>query len=343
MNDDNNHDSGTSQLRARCTDLVVRLGLASSEDVLAIEPLTGGVASDIASVDLGNRTVVVKFALEKLRVAEEWHAPVDRNRAEYQWLEFAGLTVPSSAPLLFGRDADLNGFAMEMLQGEDIYLWKTALLARHSTPGEAEKVGRTIGEIHAASSVPGFDASPFQNQQDFYDLRLEPYLVFTSARYPDLRQKFQALIEESQDNSSVLIHGDVSPKNILFRAGRPVLLDAECATMGDPAFDVAFCLNHLLLKSFHMPDMADELHAELRSFWAAYVTNVTWEDTLRLESRVCRLLPALMLSRIDGKSPVEYLSNQNRDRIREFTLPILANPPRDLDEMVNRVGAALKR
>lgn len=333
----------SDELRTRCMELLVSLGLASSGDELAIKRLTGGIASDIASVDLGNRTVVVKFALEKLRVAEEWHAPVDRNRAEYQWLEFAGLTVPGSAPLLFGRDPDLNGFAMEMLQGEDVYLWKTALLARHSTPGEAEKVGRAIGEIHAASSVPAFDPSPFRNQQDFYDLRLEPYLVFTSAHYPDLRHEFQVLIEELQDNSSVLIHGDVSPKNILFRAGQPILLDAECATMGDPAFDVAFCLNHLVLKAFHIRDMADELLAELRGFWAAYVTNVTWEDALQLESRVCRLLPALMLSRIDGKSPVEYLSNLNRDRIREFTLPVLANPPRDLDEMVNRVGAALKR
>jgi len=332
----------SDELRSRCMELLVSLGLASSGDEPAIKRLTGGVASDIASVDLDNRTVVVKFALEKLRVSEDWHAPVDRNRAEYLWLEFAGLTVPSSAPQLFGRDAELNGFAMEMLQGEDCYLWKTALLARHSTSGEAEKVGRAIGKIHAASSVPAFDASSFQNQQDFYDLRVEPYLVFTSSRYPDLQQNFQALIEELQGNSSVLIHGDVSPKNILFRAGQPVLLDAECATMGDPAFDVAFCLNHLLLKSFHMADMADELLAELRGFWAAYVTNVTWEDSLQLESRVCRLLPALMLSRIDGKSPVEYLSNLSKDRIREFTLPVLATPPRDLDEMVNRVGAALK-
>jgi len=44
------------------------------------------------------------------------------------------------------------------------------------------------------------------------------------------------------------VHGDVSPKNILVGPKGPVLLDAECAWFGEPAFDLAFCLNHLLLK-----------------------------------------------------------------------------------------------
>jgi hypothetical protein len=93
------------------------------EDVSSVQPLTGGVASDIAAVDFDGRKVCIKFALSKLRVADDWHASVDRNRAEYAWLEFAGRVVPGSVPELFGRDADLNGFAMEFLKGEDIYNW----------------------------------------------------------------------------------------------------------------------------------------------------------------------------------------------------------------------------
>jgi 5-methylthioribose kinase len=104
------------------------------EDVSSVQPLTGGVASDIAAVDFDGRKVCIKFALSKLRVADDWHASVDRNRAEYAWLEFAGRVVPGSVPELFGRDADLNGFAMEFLKGEDIYNWKTELMQRRPRP-----------------------------------------------------------------------------------------------------------------------------------------------------------------------------------------------------------------
>ncbi len=330
-----------SQLETRCSDLVEKLGLGARADVSSVRALTGGVASDIAAVDVGNRRICTKFALEKLRVAEEWHAPVDRNGAEYAWLAFAGKTVPGSAPMLFGRDAELNGFAMEFLQGDDIYLWKTALLDGQPDRDEAAKVAAALGEIHAASARPGFDAAPFQNRQDFYDLRLEPYLAYTASVHNELAASMQSLIESLQSNERVLIHGDVSPKNILFRNGEPVFLDAECATMGDPGFDVAFCLNHLLLKSFHMPDRADERLASVRRFWAAYASKVHWEDIGNLENRVCKLLPALMLARIDGKSPVEYLSGGNHKRIRAFSIPLVGKPPVTLEDLTGKVFAEL--
>ena len=44
-----------------------------------------------------------------------------------------------------------------------------------------------------------------------------------------------------------LVHGDVQPGNVLLREGRPVLLDAEIAHVGDPAFDVGTLLAHVWL------------------------------------------------------------------------------------------------
>ena len=327
------------QLQERCAGLVTRLGLASADAVRSVQPLTGGVASDIAAVDVGGQIICMKFALEKLRVAEDWHAPVERNAAEYAWLDFAGATVPGCAPRLFGRDTDHTGFAMEFLQGDDVYLWKTALLDRQAVKGEAAKVGRALGRIHAASAAPGFDTACFQNQADFYDLRLEPYLAFTGAEHPDLDPALQELIDGLESNAVTLIHGDVSPKNILFRGGEPVFLDAECATMGDPSFDVAFCLNHLVLKTIHMPDRAHELMAEFGSFWSGYAGHVSWEDVRQLESRVCALLPALMLARVDGKSPVEYLDDATRSRVRKFSVPLVLNPPATLGRFAEAVRA----
>src|SRR5690606_24626353 len=110
-----------------------------------------------------------------------------------------------------------------------------------------------------------------------------------------------------------LVHGDVSPKNILIGPNGPVFLDAECAWYGDPAFDLAFCLNHLLLKCLWTPRAATDFLASFEALAAAYRSGVVWEPPEALERRTARLLPGLLLGRIDGKSPVEYLT-ADRDK-----------------------------
>lgn len=333
--------SHNAALQHRCTDLVRKLGLAVPEDVSAVQFLTGGVASDIVSVDVGGRRVCIKFALSKLRVADDWHAPVDRNGAEYAWLEFAGSAVPGAVPALYGRDAELNGFAMEFLQGDDIYNWKTELMQRRPRPDEAAKVGKVLGQIHAASTAPDFDPSQFQNHDSFYELRLDPYFAFSAQKHPQLRTVLHGLISRLQDVSTVLIHGDVSPKNILFKDGQPVFLDAECASMGDPGFDVAFCMSHLALNWFYHHDSADHFLLGLTELWDGYRPHVCWEDASDLERRICELLPALLLARVDGKSPVEYLDEDNRDRVRRFATAALRDPPATLAGYKSRVDALL--
>jgi aminoglycoside phosphotransferase (APT) family kinase protein len=312
----------------RCKALVQDLGLGS---VRAVRRLTGGVASDIGVVTLTDRTVCVKFALAKLSVAEDWFAPVHRSRAEYAWLHAASQVAPYAVPALYGWSERENGFAMEFIQGDDVYLWKQALLDGAPPRGGAAAVGDVLGRIHATSTRPDFDATPFDNADDFNALRLEPYLRFTATRHPELAGRLVRLADALYANRTVLVHGDVSPKNILMRKARPVILDAECAAMGDPAFDVSFCLNHLLLKSIHLPASRDRLRAEIAEFRAAYAPHVAWESVPALEERVAHLLPALMLARVDGKSPVEYLSADARDRVRAFAAATISNPAADLD------------
>jgi hypothetical protein len=324
----------------RCRDLVADIGLADPGDVRAATPLTGGVASDIALVDLGARKVCVKFALGKLKVAEDWRAPVHRNRAEYAWLEFARFVVPENALELFGRSEALNGFAMEHVTGDGVYLWKSALLAEAPDWGEAEAVGQALGRIHAASARPGFDRAPFGNRDDFHALRLEPYLVFTAGRHPQVADRLNDLVADLYAAETALVHGDVSPKNILMRGGAPVLLDAECATMGDPAFDVAFCLNHLALKALHLPGSRTDLLRRAGSFMTTYVEHVDWEPPATLDARVAVLLPALMLARVDGKSPVEYLDEGERSRVRAATLGMIGAPRETTARALDDIRAA---
>jgi thiamine kinase-like enzyme len=132
----------------------------------------------------------------------------------------------------------------------------------------------------------------------------------------------------------VLVHGDVSPKNILIGPNGPVLIDAECAWFGDPAFDVAFCLNHFLLKAAHLPQQTESLMSCFATMTRAYFTHVRWEPTRELERRVASLLPGLTLARVAGKSPVEYLAEPARDRVRVLASRLLLHQPASLEALV---------
>lgn len=331
-----------SNLHERCAALIEELGIAPQDAVSAVVPLTGGVASDIARVDVGDRSFCVKFALPKLKVSADWRAPVHRNAAEYAWLEVAAAVCPEASVKLFGRSATQHGFAMDFLDGQDVYLWKSALLDEAANQSEAELVGDMLGRIHEASAAAGFDRSAFYNRDDFRALRIEPYLTFTAQTQPQVAQALNDLAEMLYASDQILVHGDVSPKNIVFRAAGPVLLDAECATMGDASFDPSFCINHLVLKAIHLPKSRNRLLADIGHFSAAYGAHVTWENPRELEARICCLVPALMLGRIDGKSPVEYLGCSERDCVRRLAIALISGPVTTLSALAVRIDTFLK-
>ena len=66
----------------------------------------------------------------------------------------------------------------------------------------------------------------------------------------------------------------------------------------------------------------------------AYLAGVDWEDVDDIEARAASLLPALFLARVDGKSPVEYLSHENeRAAVRRCAVPLIAEPPARLEQV----------
>src|ERR1700693_6321513 len=133
----------------------------------------------------------------------------------------------------------------------------------------------------------------FANDETFEAIRIEPYLRATARAHPSLAHQFDALATETLATKRALVHGDVSPKNILKGARGPVFLDAECAWFGDPAFDLAFCLNHLLLKGARAGADKPRYLAAFSALARAHLGGVNWEDTNALERRAAALLPAL--------------------------------------------------
>lgn len=314
------------------------VGAGAPESELRGEPLTGGVSSDIWRIDTGQGPICAKRALPRLRVAADWRAPIERNAYEARWMQVAAEAAPGSAPRVLGQHAALGVLAMQWLPPGEYRLWKTLLRDGVAEPATAHAVGSALARIHAYSAARPQLAREFDTDAIFYDIRLEPYLVATAQRHPDLAPALHALVAATQANKRALVHGDVSPKNILIGAAvrepGPVFLDAECAWWGDPAFDLAFCLNHMLLKCLWTPRATAGFLACFDALAAAYLAGVDWEPRAEVEARAAALLPGLFLARVDGKSPVEYLTEESqRERVRRCAAPLLQRPPARLAQV----------
>jgi aminoglycoside phosphotransferase (APT) family kinase protein len=313
-----------------------RMGLLNAGEPGRITPLTGGVSSDISLVEAGERRFCVKRALRRLKVAALWEAPVERNAAEAAYMRAVARWAPHAVPRVLGEDAAAGWFAMDYLAPENHPLWKTQLLAGIVKPDFAAAVGRDLAIIHARSAADPNIPAAFANADTFEAIRIEPYLRETGRAHSRLAARFDELAHMTLTTKRALVHGDISPKNILQGPAGPVFLDAECAWFGDPAFDLAFCLNHLLLKGAREGADRTRYNVAFSALAAAYLAGVDWESAAEIEARAAALLPALFLARIDGKSPVEYLTRESeRSAVRRCATPLVADPPARLRDVAD--------
>ncbi|MFQ5970954.1 MAG: phosphotransferase family protein [Alphaproteobacteria bacterium] len=318
---------------------LVRLGLAGPKDAPRFQRLAGGVSSDIWRVDLARGTVCVKRALPKLRVAADWRVPVERNLYEARWIERAGRIAPDAVPRLKGQDREAGALVMDFLPPERYPAWKDQLRTGVADADTATRVAARLAKIHAATAGDPAVAAAFPTDRIFHDIRLEPYLLATARAHTDRSDELVRLARTTAETKLCLVHGDVSPKNILVGPSGPVFIDAECAWYGDPAFDLAFCLNHLLLKCLWVRTATAAFLDCYEVLAGTYLSAVGWEPTEVLERRTARLLPGLLLARVDGKSPVEYLvSPHDKDLARRWARALLRNPRETLNEL--RMGWA---
>lgn len=320
-----------SQMDETVVGFVRRHGLVAPHEEPAFTPLTGGVSSDIWLVEAGGRRFCVKRAMPKLRVAAEWNAPIARNAFESAWLKGVAAISASSVPAVLADEPEAGILAMEYLPPEDFRLWKAELLAGRVDLAVAKSVGERLGRIHSAFARDTGAPARFASDDIFLAIRIEPYLAATAAAHPALANRIDEIIRRTRTTRLSVVHGDISPKNILIGQAGPVFLDAECAWFGDPAFDIAFCLNHLLLKCLAVPAASDRLLHAFDMLARCYLARVDWEDADRLEERAAALLPVLFLARVDGKSPVEYVVRDiDRDAVRRVAALHIENPPRRL-------------
>ena len=309
------------------------MGLLAPGETPAIVPLTGGVSSLIVRADTRRGPVCVKQALPELKVAAHWSAPLSRNRAEVAWIREVGQWHPDAVPAILGEDPASHAFAMQWLPPDIHPVWKIQLRDGVVDSSFAVRVATLVASIHARTAHQPDLAERFANDRNFFELRLDPYFLAAAVVHADCAPVLRQLVDDTAARKLALVHGDVSPKNILAGPHGPVLLDAECASYGDPAFDAAFCLCHLLAKCLWRPEHASAYLACFDAFAATYLARCDWEPVADLERRIGLLLAAMLLARVDGKSPLEYLEEDGRRRQRAFARRHLLSPAATLASM----------
>ena len=302
-------------------DLITRMGLATSTPELILEELSGGVSSDIWVVGTGSSRFVVKRAKHQLNVKTRWVVPLDRGRAEVDWLRYVGAAFPDNVPHVLAFDEESFAIALSYFPPETHTNWKTALMAGDVDPHFAGELGRLLARIHEQSYRHPEHAAQFDNGDLFQLLRIEPFLQRSAAAVPEVAQELEQVVDSLTTHRVALVHGDFSPKNILVdhsaNSSRPIVLDAECAVWGDPTFDVAFCLAHLALKSVHVAGAADKMVHAARQFRQSYLDSCPNDLADGVEARLTALVPALLLARVVGGSPVDYLTELEGQRVQD--------------------------
>jgi len=319
-------------------------GLVGEDETPAIVPLAGGVSCDVFRVALAGGPVCVKQALPRLRVAADWRAPVERIHSEVAWIKFAAGVDPLVVPEVLAEDRTAHLFVMTYFEPDAYPCWKSLLRDGIVEPDFAAAVGAAAARIHGASARNARVARQFANDDLFLSLRIEPYLLYTAQAHPDRAPRLRAIAENVRSARIALMHGDLSPKNILKGPKGPIFLDAETACYGDPAFDLAFCLNHLLLKCVWKPENCRAYCAAFAALKEAYLARADWEDRAALDIRTAELVSALLLARVDGKSPAEYLiSDADKHFVRDAARDLLAMSGLRLDALLQVWKAKVER
>ncbi|MGA7713866.1 MAG: aminoglycoside phosphotransferase family protein [Rhizomicrobium sp.] len=313
------------------------MGLLGDSEPCEIRVLPGGVSCDVYAVQTSSRKLCVKRALPKLRVEAEWRAPAERSESEVMWMRLVAGIDARWVPEILGEDPSRHIFAMSYFPPEEYPVWKMQLSQARGDTVFAARVGEAIARIHTTTAGRQDIAQTFANDAQFHALRIEPYLLYTAEKHPDVAERIKTIAQHVAQARIALMHGDMSPKNILCGPHTPVFLDAETCCYGDPAFDLAFCLNHLLLKCIWQPQNTEVYVACFAALKAAYFHNAHWETRSDLENRTAGLLAAILLARIDGKSPVEYIK-LDRDKlfVRAMAKTFLRSEDITLGEMSAR-------
>jgi 5-methylthioribose kinase len=329
-------------------DYLAEHGLWARGAPLFVRELGGGVSNIVLLVEGKapggeERRWVVKQSLEKLRVQDDWRSERSRIFLEAEAIQALGPVLGQEAvPQVVRVELEDYLFIMTAAPPGSV-MWKEALLEGRVDVGVARQAGALLARMITSSQGDPSFRTAFAERTVFDQLRIDPYYRTTAARHPDVGPLIEKLIEDSWQIRTAIVHGDYSPKNLLVQGHHIFLIDFEVVHWGDPAFDAAFLLNHLFLKAFHQSRFGRLYFSAAREFWRELLRGSEKAALGDFENMTARHLGALMLARIDGKSPVEYVRDETtKERVRRFAKRLLLEGPRSFEEVLAAAGKAVE-
>jgi len=313
------------------------VGRIDPDERVAVEILAGGVSNKTVRVGRASgERWVLKQALPKLRVEADWFADPERIRREALGIGHLSALLPGHIPALIFEDPAHHLLAMAAVP-EPHEVWKQVLMQGDGTVEQAGAFGELLATIHAGAWRQREALQPvFRDRGYFESLRLEAYYAYAAEQCPDATDFLHGLIETTRGRSSTLVHGDYSPKNILVHDDRLILLDHEVIHWGDPAFDVGFSLTHLLSKAHHLSAHRTAMRRLAEAHWSRYhqgVRDMPWVS--ELQPHAVRHTLGCLLARVDGRSPLEYLTAEQRAAQRRAVLGLIEQPPDDVPALID--------
>jgi 5-methylthioribose kinase len=314
---------------------LVARGLVPRDAELTVEELAGGVSGTVLSVRGPGIALVVKQALPRLRVAEEWLAPPRRTDTEAAALRLAARLIPGRVPPVVDSDAVEHVLVLQHAPA-GWRNWQSELLAGRPHAASGRWAGETLGRLHSATAGDAEIAQAFGDYEAFAQLRLDPYHGVVRERLPRLAPALQPLIDELRDARTCLVHGDYAPKNILLGSDGAWVLDAEVAHYGHPVFDLAFFLVFPLLTALERPALAAACSELVQGFTDAYARRAARIAVPALS--LAAHTGAMLLARTDGRSPATFLGARAARRARALGQKLLLDPTPDLAAVVASCG-----
>ena len=338
------------------TDFLRGWGAIESSEIVEVRELSGGVSNTVLLVhrpDSPGNDFVLKQALPRLKVQQEWFCSIERIWREVEVLDICGSLVTNgdaspkladwkaTVPQVLFADRANYCYAMTAAPAGH-QTWKELLLSGQVDPAIASACGTLLGTLHAGSWRNPEIAARLENRTFFDSLRLDPYYRRLAVVHPDLAVILSKLVDDTYSTRLCLVHGDFSPKNLLISLGQIWLIDFEVGHFGDPAFDLGFFLTHLALKAVHAGERRDSYLNLIDIFWnsyqAALLTVVSPDELTNLSRRSSLHWSCCMLARVDGKSPVDYLSPGEQKLMQQFARKLIVQPPSSIEGELARIA-----
>jgi 5-methylthioribose kinase len=296
-----------------------------------VETLTGGVSCIVLAVSNADVDLVVKQALPELKTKAKWVADQRRAIVEADAMQVYYSITPDSVPELL--DCDPTEFTLTMSRlPRSCTNWKIDMLEGRIHPQMGAQLGKVLAQWHNAAAVSDEIKAKFLEGSLFEQLRVAPFYRAVMDKNPDLQPVISDLIVEITTVKSTLVHGDFSPKNIMATQDhRPIVLDFEVAHIGNPVFDLAFLLAHLLCKIVYATqvDQKQALVETATQFLNTYKQNTR----LTVAESLPHHIALIALARVEGVSPVNYLDGPAQQRLVALTKSALLDSDMSFTEL----------